>query len=290
MSAVSWMDARTAYVVAKRGSVSHAAAALGVHRSTVVRHVDSIEEALAARLFVRHSRGYSVTDLGRRLQETIAGAEDELAAFVTRCRNREDRMQGELHIACMEVCKTLVLPAIAELQSRFPDLCIRWTMTHDVLRLEHGEAHAAIRIGAVVPDASYVHEQIGELRLGLFAHRRYADQFGIPASPADADAHRFLCIAPKQNTTLIHTWLHDLVPARCIRFLSPNPLILDDALDAGLGIGMRPLHLLDDDDELIPVWPDLEIPVTPIWCVAHVDLVRTARMQTLLASLRQGGS
>ncbi|MEM9742498.1 MAG: LysR family transcriptional regulator [Pseudomonadota bacterium] len=282
------MDARSAHAVAKGGSISSAADALGVHRSTVVRHIDSLEEALSARLFVRHTRGYAVTDLGLRLKEAMAEAEDELEAFVGRCRNREDRMDGELHIACMEVCKALVLPAIATLQDQYPTLCIRWTMTHDVLKLEHGEAHAAIRIGAVVSNVPYVHEQIGELALGLFAHRRYVDKFGIPRSPADSLAHRFLCIAPKRNTTDIHTWLQSHVPADRIRFLSPNPLILDDALDAGLGIGFRPLHLRRAGDELVPVWPELDIPKTPIWFVAHDDLARTVRIQTLLASLKQG--
>ena len=39
-----WAELRTAYQVAKLGTVSAAATALGFHRATVNRHIDVLEE------------------------------------------------------------------------------------------------------------------------------------------------------------------------------------------------------------------------------------------------------
>ena len=47
----SWDEIKTAYHVARIGTVSGAAEALGVHHATVIRHVDSIEARLGVKLF-----------------------------------------------------------------------------------------------------------------------------------------------------------------------------------------------------------------------------------------------
>ena len=58
-----WAELRTAYQVARLGTVSAAAEMLGFHRATVNRHIDVLEAALGARIFIRHARGYALTVL-----------------------------------------------------------------------------------------------------------------------------------------------------------------------------------------------------------------------------------
>ena len=55
----NWDEVRTAYHVAHEGTVSGAAAALGVHHATVIRHIDALEARLGTKLFQRHARGYA---------------------------------------------------------------------------------------------------------------------------------------------------------------------------------------------------------------------------------------
>jgi DNA-binding transcriptional LysR family regulator len=59
-----WTEVQTAYQVAKLGTVSAAAQALGCHRATINRHVDMLEEELGARVFIRHARAYTITEHG----------------------------------------------------------------------------------------------------------------------------------------------------------------------------------------------------------------------------------
>ena len=58
----NWDEVRTAYQVARLGTVSGAAEVLGVHHATVIRHIDSLEKRLGTKLFQRHPRGYTPTE------------------------------------------------------------------------------------------------------------------------------------------------------------------------------------------------------------------------------------
>jgi DNA-binding transcriptional LysR family regulator len=46
-----WNEIKTAYQVAKLGTVTAAAESLGVHRATVIRHIDSLEAELGKSCF-----------------------------------------------------------------------------------------------------------------------------------------------------------------------------------------------------------------------------------------------
>ena len=61
----NWDEIRTAYHVARAGTVSGAAADLGVHHATVIRHIDALEARLNVKLFQRHARGYTATEAGQ---------------------------------------------------------------------------------------------------------------------------------------------------------------------------------------------------------------------------------
>jgi DNA-binding transcriptional LysR family regulator len=69
-------EIRTAYQVARLGTISAAADDLGIHRATVIRHNDALESALGAKLFQRHSRGYTATEVGEDLLRVAQATED----------------------------------------------------------------------------------------------------------------------------------------------------------------------------------------------------------------------
>jgi DNA-binding transcriptional LysR family regulator len=80
-----WTELRTAYWVAKLGTVSAAAQALGSHRATVNRHIDVLEAEIDAKIFIRHARGYTLTEIGRDVLRVAQKTEeliDDLAGRV----------------------------------------------------------------------------------------------------------------------------------------------------------------------------------------------------------------
>ena len=51
-----WNEIRTAYKLAKLRTLSATAQDMGIHRSTVMRHIDALEEHLGVILFQRNDK------------------------------------------------------------------------------------------------------------------------------------------------------------------------------------------------------------------------------------------
>ena len=92
----NWDEVKTAYHVARMGTVSGAAEVLGVHHATVIRHIDAIEARLAVKLFQRHARGYTPTEAGEDLLRVAQATEDQFNQLVGRMKGRGDDVSGEL--------------------------------------------------------------------------------------------------------------------------------------------------------------------------------------------------
>lgn len=96
MAAGNWDEIRTAFHVARAGTVSGAADMLGVHHATVIRHIDSLETALGTKLFQRHARGYTATEAGMDLFRVAQTTEDQFAQMVGRLKGHGGKVEGEL--------------------------------------------------------------------------------------------------------------------------------------------------------------------------------------------------
>src|SRR5210317_1935404 len=144
----NWDEVRTAYQVARLGTVSGAADVLGVHHATVIRHIDALEKRLGVRLFQRHARGYTPTEAGQDLLATAAETEARFSQLASRIAGQGDTLSGELVLTALGFVAQLLMPALAELQNDHPDLRIRLVTDERVFRMELGEAHIAIRAGS----------------------------------------------------------------------------------------------------------------------------------------------
>ena len=97
----NWDEIRTAYQVARAGTVSGAAEVLGVHHATVIRHIDALEARLGARLFQRHPRGYTPTEAGRLLLAVAQTTDDQFAQLGARIAGAGEEVSGELIITSL---------------------------------------------------------------------------------------------------------------------------------------------------------------------------------------------
>ena len=101
MSISTWDEIRTAFHVARMGTVSGAAEALGVHHATVIRHIDALEARLGVKLFQRHARGYTATEAGLDLLQVAQATDDQFTQLVGRIRGRGDEVSGELVVTSL---------------------------------------------------------------------------------------------------------------------------------------------------------------------------------------------
>ena len=96
-----WHFIRTAHHLARLGTISAAAEELGVHRATVLRHIDSLEEDLGVKLFQRHARGYVPTEAGEDLMRVASATEDQFAQLFNRLKRRSEPLSGDFIITSL---------------------------------------------------------------------------------------------------------------------------------------------------------------------------------------------
>ena len=85
-----------------------------------------------------------------------------------------------------------VLPAIlSHLHQRYPELAIELVLSNAVEDLLRRDADIAVRM--VKPSQSaLVARRLGEIKLGLHAHRRYLDRRGMPARLEQLSQHALI--------------------------------------------------------------------------------------------------
>ena len=112
----NWDEIRTAYQVARIGTVSGAAEVLGVHHATVIRHIDALEGRLGAKLFQRHPRGYTATEAGQELLKVAQITEDQFAHLAARITGTATEISGELVVTSVPGLSELVTPTLVRLR------------------------------------------------------------------------------------------------------------------------------------------------------------------------------
>ncbi|WP_308917681.1 LysR family transcriptional regulator [Jannaschia sp. LMIT008] len=281
-----WDEVRTAYQVARLGTVSGAAQALGVHHATVIRHIDSLEGKLGAKLFQRHARGYTATEAGQDLLSVAKRTDDQLSQLASRIKGRGDQVTGELTVTSLAVLAPLLTPALAAFRKAHPEISMKFLTDERVLRLEYGEAHLAIRAGAPPEQPDNVVQKFYRQGFALYASRGYVEAHGMPLSLEDVGDHHFIGSTEEAPRAPFFRWLNENVPARNITFRVNQIVSARPAIHAGLGIGFSTTWVEDGHDDVVQVFGPRDEWNSQLWLVTHVDLHRTAKVQTITAFLK----
>ena len=273
-----WTEIRTAAQVARLGRVSAAAEALGMHHSSVIRHIDLLEERLHARLFQRHARGYTPTEAGNELLRTAGLMDEQVSQMLGRIETAGQQVSGQLIVTALPSLERYVLPVIGRFQAAHPHLRVHYRSDERPYELASGEAHVALRGGARPAQPDYVVSHLADFRVGLFCTPGYAKAHGLPRTPDDLAAHRFVVAEGESARAPFQQWLLNRLPEENLVLRTPQPSVAYWAVMQGLGIGF--LHHATPDPGLIALFPDFAPAewVTPVWLVTHVDLHRSNKV------------
>jgi DNA-binding transcriptional LysR family regulator len=282
----NWDEIKTAYQVARMGTVSGAAEVLGVHHATVIRHIDSLEARLGVKLFQRHARGYNATEAGQDLLRVAQATDDQFNQLAGRIRGRGNEVSGDLVVTSLIDIASRMAPLLVAFQRAYPDVVVRYLTGERLFRLEYGEAHVAIRAGTVPSQPDNVVQEFHPHRVGLYASREYIDEHGMPAGVETFKDHFFVAHDSDESRAPFEQWLRQNAPAETLRFRSTDTRALRAAILAGAGIGFLPAYEAETTPELVEVHPHQDVWSGPLWLVTHVDLHRTTKVQTFLNFLK----
>jgi DNA-binding transcriptional LysR family regulator len=138
---------RSFAAVAEELNVTRAARRLHLAQQAVSAHIQHLEQTLAARLFIRTSRGVELTAAGKELAAGTARVLDELAELATRVREIDAGRRGRLRLLCKPHATYEFAVEIAEaMETAMPEVAIELitvsTLPEELGLLRSGDADA----------------------------------------------------------------------------------------------------------------------------------------------------
>ncbi|QYX56626.1 LysR family transcriptional regulator [Roseovarius sp. SCSIO 43702] len=286
----NWDEVRTAYHVARIGTVSGAAEVLGVHHATVIRHIDALEGRLGAKLFQRHARGYTPTEAGNDLLQVAQATDDQFGQLAGRIKGLGDGVAGELVVTSLGGLSYLLIPVLAAFRETYPQVVLRFLAGDRLFRLEYGEAHVAIRAGAVPDQPDNVVQPLVRLETTLYASEAYIARRGDPRAAEDLTTHDFVGPEDTKSRAPFFRWMQAHVPPERVVFRSGDVHAQRRAIEEGLGIGFMTRLQARELGGLVELHPPQDDWASQLWLVTHMDLHRTTKVQTFLAFLKEAAT
>lgn len=282
----NWDEIRTAYQVARLGTVSGAAEVLGVHHATVIRHIDALEARLGVKLFQRHARGYTPTEAGQDLARVAQTTDDQFQQLAGRIKGQGEGVSGELLVTSLINFSPLLVGALATFRVAYPDVIVRYLTGTRLFRLEYGEAHVALRAGSVPQEPDNVVQPFSRQAVALYGAKSYVAARGAPKTEKELAAFEFVGYDDPDSRAPFNIWMKPRVPFDRVVFRTEDNRVQQEAVRAGVGLGFLSVHEAQGDPELVQVLPPREEWSSPLWLVTHVDLHRTPKVQAFLRHLK----
>ena len=282
-----WALYQTLLAVIDEGSLSAAARRLGLTQPTVARHIDALEAALGADLFVRSQRGLAPTDLAYSLRPHAHLMATTAAALLRIASGTLHAVAGTVRISASDVVGVEHLPPIlARLRREHPGLVIELSLSDRVDDLLAREADIAVRMTEPTQGALLA-KRLPPVELGFHARADYLERRGTPANMTDLDAHDL--IGFDTETPSLLAMAARLVPLDRpgFAFRADSNLAQLAAIRAGFGIGLCQLGIAQRDPDLVRVLPTVALPL-PLWIVMHEDLKTSARFRAVFDALADG--
>lgn len=277
-----WDEIRTAYQVARVGTVSGAAEVLGVHHATVIRHIDGLERRLGVKLFQRHARGYTPSEAGKDLLRVASATDDQFSQLAGRIKGRGSEVSGDLVVTSLATVAPRIVPYLTAFQQAYPDVIVRLLTGDRVFRLEYGEAQVAIRASSKAPDhPDDVVQHLTDQAYGAYASAAYVAEHGIPQDPSSYADHRFVGHDDAEYRAPFARWMHANIPREAVTFRTTEAHAAREAMRAAAGIGFLPEYEAKADPDLVEIFAPRAEWAVPLWLVTHVDLHRTSKVQAL---------
>ena len=283
-----WELYRTFLEVARDGSLSGAARKLSLTQPTVGRHIDALEACLGLTLFSRSPQGLKATPAALELvsyAETMAAAS---AALRRTASGGAKADRGTVRVTASEMVGCEVLPPmLASFRDSHPGITLELALNNRNEDLLRRDADIAVRM--VRPrQKSLVARRIGRTAIGFYAHRNYAEKYGLPSGIAELEQH---CLIGFDRDDLALRSLGKL-PRQVARddfgFRCDSDLAQFAALKAGVGIGGCQHNIARRFPELVPVLAKAIRFELEVWVAMHEDMRSTGRVRLLFDHLAAG--
>jgi DNA-binding transcriptional LysR family regulator len=283
---MDWDKLRIFHAAAEAGSFTHAGEALHLSQSAVSRQVSSLEKDLKIALFHRHARGLVLTEQGEMLYRTVAEVMNKLALAETMLADTTTKPSGDLRVTAPIGLGTVwVTQRLREFMDLYPEIRVDLILNDEQIDISMRAADVAIWTREP-EQTDLIRRMLFTMKVRAYASTGYIRRYGAPTSLKDLDKHRIVTYSghPAQHLSAI-TWIEtagrDGAGPREAPFKVNSVVAMKYAIRAGIGIGMIPDYLTEDETDLVTVLTEIDPPTLPIMFVYPEELKSSKKVQVL---------
>jgi len=258
--------------VVEEKSLSGAARALGLSKSSVSKLVARLEKSLGARLLNRTTRQMSPTEAGAAFYDHCARIVEELEEAKLAVSRLHSEPRGVLKISTSVAFGTLhIAPLFSDFLTRYPDVKVDMTINDRFVDLADEGYDVAIRI-AKDPGLNIVARKLAPVHRKICGTPDYFSRRGLPQAAADLADHNCLTYTYAHPKNL---WRLEGPDGDISVPVSGNLRLNDDealwqAVLGGLGIAPLPTFIVGKDIQagrLRSVLSDYALPEQDVYAV-----------------------
>lgn len=279
---MDWDDLKVVLAIARNGTLSAAARALGTTQPTVGRRLDGLERRIDARLFDREADGLRLTSLGRSLIEGIEQMDAGALSVQRLVAARDTGLSGEILVTSLDwLADEVIAPMLAKFGALHPGLVIELISDTKVFNLARREADLAFRFGSFAQE-NLVERRIGEVGYALYASDRYLERHGLPEAGDGFRDHLLVLLDRAAGEVPHEAWLPTLAH-RARTVLHANGLRAHlAAVRSGTAMAVLPCFIAEGEAELRRIEVAQPMPVRALRVGFHSDMRDSPRIRALV--------
>lgn len=279
---MDWDDLKIALEIARQGSLSAAARALGMTQPTISRRLDRFERSLGVKLFERSRDGMTVTAVGAAMADGLRQMEDGALSVERRIAAGDAGLQGPITVTSLDwLGDAVIAPVLARFAARHPLVAIELISKVRLFSLPRREADLAIRFRPFDQD-DLLERKIAEVSYGLYASPAFLEQHGNPDFASGCAGQPIVTMHEPAAGAAQVAWLRRLAPAAPVILQTNGVRSQLAAAEAGVAMAALPRVLGDAQ----PMLRRLETPapglVQSVRLGLHPDLRDAPRIRALV--------
>lgn len=276
---VDWQDVRVFSALARLGTLSGAARALGINHATVSRRITRLERALGVKLFLRRPEGYQLSAEAAPLLEAVQRMEE--AAQSLGRRQDQPPLAGLVRMtATASLIDTVLLSWMGSFLEDHPGIDLDLVADRRALSLARYETDIAIRMGRP-EDGGIVARRLAEVAFGLYAAPEWISRLAAGEPP------RFVGFDEANAGLPEATWLARSFPDARVRVRAGTHLSQAAACASGLGLAVLPVYVARRYPELRRADLGLAPPARSLWLLTRQDIRTAPRLRAVASFLTE---
>ena len=291
LRSLDWALVQSFLAVAEEGSLSAAARRLGASQPTLGRQVKAMEDALDAKLFARHARGFALTEMGEAVLPAARAMARAMNDIRVAAAARETDLTGTVRItASINVSHAMMPPVFAKARAQYPGIQLDLVPSDDSENLLYGESDIAVRMyRPTQPDL--IAQFLGTFELGCFAAKSYLDAVGRDDN-LEALFERDL-VGYDASRRILDGMAERGFEATRKSFATrcDDPLTQWELIASGCGLGFGPVVVGEADARVERIPLPFEVEGLSMWLTTSEAMLRTPRIRAiwdlLIAELSQ---